>query len=55
MACGHPNACLFEQAHRDWVSGDFTAFMSRFADDIEWTVNIDGIGVPYASSAVRQG
>ena len=52
MPCGHPNACTFEQSHQAWVSGDFEAFMAGFAEDILWTVNIDGIGVPYASSAV---
>ncbi len=52
MPCGHPGTCLFEQAHVLWRSGDFAGFMALFHEDILWLVNIDGINVPYASSAV---
>lgn len=52
MTCGNPGTCLFEQAHVLWRAGDFEGFMALFHEDIVWLVNIDGINVPYASSAV---
>jgi|LNFM01.1.fsa_nt_gb hypothetical protein len=52
MPCGHPELCLFEKAHLLWRKGDFEGFMALYHDDILWVVNIDGIDVPYASSAV---
>lgn len=40
----------FHQAHLLWGDGDFDGFMALIADDIVYTVNVDG--VPYAASAV---
>ena len=52
MPCSHPGYCAFEQAHVMWQAGDFAAFMALFDEDIDWRVNLDGITVTYASSAV---
>lgn len=53
MPCGwQRGTCAFEQAHLKWIAGDFIAFMALFDEDIVWIVNIDGINVPYASSAL---
>ncbi len=52
MPCGHSGNCAFERAHVTWKAGDFGTFMALFDEDIDWRVNIDGITVPYASSAV---
>lgn len=40
------------EAHRAWEAGDFDRFMSFIADDILYLVNVDGMSVPYAMSAV---
>ena len=42
----------FHRAHLAWASGDLHDFLSLLADDIVYTVNVDGLEVPYASSAV---
>ena len=53
MPCGAKSGnCAFEQGHKAWIAGDLAGFLSKFADDIVWIVNMDGVGVPYASSAV---
>lgn len=39
-------------AHLAWEAGDFDLFMSYIAEDIIYIVNVDGIQVPYAMSAV---
>ena len=43
---------MFRRLHLAWAAGDFTDFMSLLAEDIVYTVNVDGYEVPYASSAV---
>ncbi len=42
----------FEQAHIRWAAGDLEGFLTHFTDDILYTVNVDGLAVPYASSAL---
>jgi ketosteroid isomerase-like protein len=42
----------FVRAHRAWEAGDFDAFMRELAEDIIYIVNVDGMQVPYAMSAV---
>jgi ketosteroid isomerase-like protein len=42
----------FLRAHLAWEAGDFDGFMSYIDDDIIYIVNVDGIQVPYAMSAV---
>lgn len=41
----------FRQAHLAWGANDFEGFMALIADDIVYTVNVDGQQVPYAASA----
>jgi ketosteroid isomerase-like protein len=41
----------FHRAHLAWGDNDFDAFMALIADDIVYTVNVDGHEVPYAASA----
>lgn len=43
---------VFSRAHLAWEAGDFERFMSYIADDIVYLVNVDGMQVPYAMSAV---
>lgn len=43
---------VFERAHRAWATGDFAGFLNCLDDDILYLVNVDGIQVPYAMSAV---
>ena len=45
-------SCVFERAHLAWEAGDFERFLSYIHDDIVYTVNVDGLQVPYAMSAV---
>ncbi|MEQ1695313.1 MAG: nuclear transport factor 2 family protein [Hyphomicrobiaceae bacterium] len=53
MPCGVKSGdCAFEQAHNDWITGDLVGFLAKFSEDIVWIVNMDGVGVPYVSSAV---
>ncbi len=40
------------RAHHAWQAGDFDAFLSQLGEDIVYTVNVDGMQVPYAMSAV---
>lgn len=42
----------FYRAHIAWGANDFDGFMSLIAEDIIYLVNVDGLAVPYASSAV---
>ena len=42
----------FLQAHHAWARGDFAAFMAFIDEDITYIVNVDGMQVPYAMSAV---
>ena len=42
----------FVRAHLAWEAGDFDGFMRCIADDIMYIVNVDGLQVPYAMSAV---
>ena len=47
----HEDSCTFEKAHELWRTGDLDGFLALCHDDITWTVNMDGIAVPYVSSA----
>ena len=51
LANDHESACAFSKAHDVWVTGDLEAFLALCHDDITWTVNMDGIAVPYGSSS----
>ncbi|MBX9925933.1 MAG: nuclear transport factor 2 family protein [Hyphomicrobiaceae bacterium] len=42
----------FVRAHLAWQASDLSAFLDLLHDDILYLVNVDGITVPYASSAV---
>jgi ketosteroid isomerase-like protein len=42
----------FVRAHEAWAAGDFEGFLSLLDDDIIYLVNVDGMQVPYAMSAV---
>lgn len=42
----------FYLAHLAWGAGDFEGFMALLADDIVYTVNLDGTEMPYAASTV---
>ena len=52
MPCSTPAGCVFETAHQKWIAGDLEGFLAQFDDNIVWHVNIDGLSVPYAASAV---
>ena len=51
LAHDHEAACAFSKAHDVWRTGDLEAFLALCHDDITWTVNMDGITVPYGSSS----
>ena len=42
----------FEQAHVRWAASDLEGFLAFLTEDILYTVNVDGLAVPYASSAL---
>src|SRR5262249_29615157 len=42
----------FERAHLAWEAGDFDGFLDLLDDNILYIVNVDGMQVPYAMSAV---
>lgn len=42
----------FEQAHIRWAAGNLEGFLDLFTEDILYNVNVDGLAVPYASSAL---
>ena len=42
----------FEQAHSRWAVGDLEGFLDLFTEDVLYNVNVDGLAVPYASSAL---
>ena len=42
----------FEQAHIRWAASDLEGFLALITDDILYTVNVDAVAVPYASSAL---
>ncbi len=42
----------FHQAHLAWERGDIDGFMAHLHDEIVYLVNVDGIQVPYAMSAL---
>jgi len=42
----------FEAAHVLWAAGNLEGFLTLFTEDILYTVNVDGLAVPYASSAL---
>lgn len=51
MSLEEERAAVYD-AHLAWRDGDFTRFMSLIADDIVYIVNVDGMAVPYAMSAL---
>jgi ketosteroid isomerase-like protein len=42
----------FESAHIRWAAEDLEGFLEHLTEDILYTVNVDGLAVPYASSAL---
>lgn len=42
----------FVNAHIRWSKGDLEGFLDLFTDDLLHTVNVDGLAVPYAASAL---
>lgn len=42
----------FTRAHNHWATGNFDEFMQLMHEDILYVVNVDGLQVPYAMSAV---
>ena len=42
----------FEEAHVRWAASDLESFLELLTDDILYNVNVDGLAVPYASSAL---
>lgn len=42
----------FVEAHAAWEAGDFDRFLSFLDEDILYVVNVDGMQVPYAMSAL---
>jgi ketosteroid isomerase-like protein len=42
----------FEQAHICWAASDLEGFLTLVTDDILYTVNVNALAVPYASSAL---
>ena len=42
----------FHHAHLAWERGDIEAFMAYLHEDIVYLVNVDGMQVPYAMSAL---
>lgn len=42
----------YEQAHIRWAASDIEGFLDLFTEDVLYNVNVDGLAVPYASSAL---
>lgn len=42
----------FVTAHIRWAKSDLEGFLKLFTEDVLHTVNVDGLAVPYASSAL---
>ena len=42
----------YEQAHIRWAASDIEGFLELFTEDVLYNVNVDGLAVPYASSAL---
>lgn len=51
MSLAEERAAVLD-AHTAWAAGDFARFMSFIDEDILHFVNVDGMSVPYAMSAV---
>ena len=51
LAHDHEAVCAFSKTHDVWRTGGLEAFLALCHDDITWTVNMDGITVPYGSSS----
>jgi ketosteroid isomerase-like protein len=43
---------VFHEAHMAWAAGDVARLLSLMTEDILHLVNVDGMAVPYAMSAV---
>ena len=41
----------YEEAHTRWAASDLEGFLELLTEDVLYTVNVDGLAVPYASSA----
>src|SRR5690606_10505577 len=42
----------FEEAHVRWAAGDLNGVLELLTEDVLYNVNVDGLAVPYASSAL---
>lgn len=42
----------FEEAHVRWAASDLEGLLEFLTDDVLYNVNVDGLAVPYASSAL---
>jgi ketosteroid isomerase-like protein len=42
----------FETAHVRWAASDLEGFLELLTEDVLYNVNVDGLAVPYASSAL---
>jgi ketosteroid isomerase-like protein len=42
----------FEEAHVRWAGGDLEGLLEFLTEDVLYNVNVDGLAVPYASSAL---
>lgn len=42
----------FAEAHVRWAASDLEGFLEHLTEDVLYTVNVDGLAVPYASSAL---
>lgn len=43
---------VFEEVHVRWAGGDLEGVLAFLTEDILYNVNVDGLAVPYASSAL---
>jgi ketosteroid isomerase-like protein len=41
----------FRAAHAAWANSDLEGFLNLVSDDLTYSVNVDGLEVPYAASA----
>ncbi len=49
---GAEERAVFHEAHLAWAAGDVARLLSLMTEDILHLVNVDGMAVPYAMSAV---
>jgi ketosteroid isomerase-like protein len=51
MSSDHERAA-FQLAHDLWAASDLEGFLSLLTEDVLYTVNVDGLAVPFAASAL---